>query len=308
MESWYYADAHRQRQGPLTSEALVQRFQQGELRLDTLVWREGLSQWQPLQDFALELALDQSPQESFTDVATGTAAAGTDTDLNPSAGYTPYAPPLAAMEANPLVAGEVVLAGFWKRVAASMVDSFVMGIVSWIITMVVSMVILAVFGLSAAGGFASGNTGAMSTGMMVMQIGSYLIGPLLAASYYAYFHASSSQATLGKMAVGIKVVRSDGHRITLARGIGRYFATWLSSLIVGIGFLMAAFTERKQGLHDMICDTLVVDKWAYTSHPERQNPTLGTVTIVILSISAVLTLGLIAIFSLVILGFMAFNG
>jgi hypothetical protein len=89
-------------------------------------------------------------------------------------------------------------------------------------------------------------------------------------------------ATLGKMAVGIKVVRSNGERLTKGRAFGRYWAMLLSSFTLGIGFLMAAFTERKQGLHDMICDTLVVDRWAFTDQPHLQRRELGTVTIVIL--------------------------
>jgi uncharacterized RDD family membrane protein YckC len=104
------------------------------------------------------------------------------------------------------------------------------------------------------------------------------------------------------MAVGIKVVRTDGTRISLARGVGRFFAAMLSGLTLGIGFLMAAFTERKQGLHDMICDTLVVDKWAYTAHPEWQKRELGTVTVVILAIFGVLILLFGAIMAFALIG------
>jgi len=100
--------------------------------------------------------------------------------------------------------------------------------------------------------------------------------------------------------VGIKVVRSDGRRISLGRGIGRFFAFLLSGLLLYIGYLMAAFTQRKQGLHDMICDTLVVDRWAFTAHPEWQRPELGTVTVVILAIAGVLLLGLLALLAMMI--------
>ena len=65
MSNWYYADAERQRQGPLTAEELTQRFHQGRLRLDTLVWRDGLADWQPLRAFTVELALHQAPAEIF---------------------------------------------------------------------------------------------------------------------------------------------------------------------------------------------------------------------------------------------------
>ena len=46
-------------------DELAQRFHQGQLRLDTLVWRDGLAEWQPLRDFTGELALHQAPAETF---------------------------------------------------------------------------------------------------------------------------------------------------------------------------------------------------------------------------------------------------
>ena len=66
------------------------------------------------------------------------------------------------------------------------------------------------------------------------------------------------------------------------------------------GYLMAAFTQRKQALHDLICGTLVVDKWAYTHHPERQRRELGTITWVILVLGGLLALlGLLAMGALI---------
>jgi uncharacterized RDD family membrane protein YckC len=70
--------------------------------------------------------------------------------------------------------------------------------------------------------------------------------------------SSAKQATVGKMALGIIVTDLEGRRLGFGRATGRYFAKILSALILGIGFLMAAFTERKQGLHDMVASTLVV--------------------------------------------------
>ncbi|MEO6519690.1 MAG: RDD family protein [Pseudoxanthomonas sp.] len=312
MSNWYYADAERQRQGPLAAEELVQRFHQGRLRLDTLVWREGLADWRALRDFSDELSLHQLPAETFytpvaplpapplparplaADPAASANLAGsvfTDTFVRPG---SPYAPPSAKLTSDEAfyAGGEVVYAGFWKRVAAYVVDGLVVGIAGAVVGGVIGAVLGALL-LSGSSDFGSG--------FLVIQLLSNLISIALAAAYYAGFHASTSQATLGKMAVGIKVVRSDGSRISVARGVGRYFATFLSSVILGIGFLMAAFTERKQGLHDMLCDTLVVDKWAYTAHPEWQKQELGTVTVVILAVFGVLTLvlGLIMAFALV---------
>lgn len=75
--------------------------------------------------------------------------------------------------------------------------------------------------------------------------------------------------------------------------MGRYFATFVSTLTLMIGYLMAAFTERKQALHDLMCDTVVVDKWAFTENAHLQNRELGTVTIVILVLAGLSTLALI---------------
>ena len=57
MNQWYYVEGNRQRQGPLPPENLVELHRSGRIGLDTLVWREGLPQWQPLGDFAAELGL-----------------------------------------------------------------------------------------------------------------------------------------------------------------------------------------------------------------------------------------------------------
>jgi uncharacterized RDD family membrane protein YckC len=61
-----------------------------------------------------------------------------------------------------------------------------------------------------------------------------------------------------KKAMGIKVVDLQGNRISFPRAFGRFFATYLSGIILGIGYLMALFTGKRQTLHDMIASTLVV--------------------------------------------------
>lgn len=65
-------------------------------------------------------------------------------------------------------------------------------------------------------------------------------------------------ATPGKMALSLKVVRPDGSPVGLGRSFARYFAKVLSWLILGIGYIMAAFDSEKRALHDQICDTRVI--------------------------------------------------
>ncbi len=76
--------------------------------------------------------------------------------------------------------------------------------------------------------------------------------------YKIGLESSRLQATLGKKALGIKVTDLEGNRLTLGRAATRCFASVVSAIIAGIGFLMAAFTPRTQALHDMMAGTLVV--------------------------------------------------
>lgn len=76
--------------------------------------------------------------------------------------------------------------------------------------------------------------------------------------YFAVLESSSWQATLGKRALGIIVTDERGERLTFGRATGRYWAKWLSYLTFLVGFAMAGFTRKKQALHDVLANTLVV--------------------------------------------------
>lgn len=82
--------------------------------------------------------------------------------------------------------------------------------------------------------------------------------------YEALLTSSSWQATVGKRVLNLKVTDEAGNRISFERATGRFFAKILSGLILEIGFIMVAFTPRKQGLHDMIAGTLVMKTDVYT--------------------------------------------
>jgi uncharacterized RDD family membrane protein YckC len=76
--------------------------------------------------------------------------------------------------------------------------------------------------------------------------------------YYAALESSAWQATLGKKVLGLRVTDLAGNRISFARASGRFFGMILSGMILGIGFLMAGFTARKQALHDILAGCLVL--------------------------------------------------
>jgi uncharacterized RDD family membrane protein YckC len=88
----------------------------------------------------------------------------------------------------------------------------------------------------------------------------FLIILVLNWLYYALLESSAWQATLGKKALGLEVTDLAGARISFGRATGRYFARYISVFTIGIGYIMAGFTEKKQALHDMIAGTLVIRK------------------------------------------------
>lgn len=76
--------------------------------------------------------------------------------------------------------------------------------------------------------------------------------------YYPIMESSKYQGTIGKIVMGIRVTGLDNERISLAKAILRSLSKILSAAILGIGYIMIMFDDRKQGLHDKIADTLVV--------------------------------------------------
>jgi uncharacterized RDD family membrane protein YckC len=78
--------------------------------------------------------------------------------------------------------------------------------------------------------------------------------------YFSFMESSKFQATIGKLALGIIVTDVGGQKLDFVKALIRNISKIISSCILFIGYLMAAFTEKKQALHDMIAGTLVVNK------------------------------------------------
>lgn len=132
-------------------------------------------------------------------------------------------------------------ATFWQRLAAAIIDSIIVQIGISLLSFAVGLV----YGLLGGG---SGGAGAL--GVLIGLLGSWL--------YYALMESSAKQATLGKMAMSIYVTDLNGNKLTFGKATVRHFGKILSSLILLIGYLMVAFTEKKQALHDQLAGALVV--------------------------------------------------
>jgi serine/threonine protein kinase len=148
---------------------------------------------------------------------------------------TPTSPPMAVDMGN--------YANFWSRFAAICLDSLIVS-AGALLTFFVILIIYAI-----AGGSDEGTS-----------VIWFFISVLFGWLYYAIQESSPKQATVGKRAVGIVVTDLNGNRLTFEKATGRYFAKCLSTMTLGFGYIMAAFTEKKQALHDLVAGTLVVNK------------------------------------------------
>lgn len=140
-------------------------------------------------------------------------------------------------------------ATFWHRLAAYLID--------YVLTALVTCPLGMMLGVMGAVAEQSGGEAAQaaSVGVQLLVYGIAMVAGWL---YHALMESSSWQGTVGKRVLGIRVTDLDGNRITFGRATGRYFGKIISSMICGVGFIMVLFTERKQGLHDMMASTLVL--------------------------------------------------
>jgi uncharacterized RDD family membrane protein YckC len=143
-------------------------------------------------------------------------------------------------------------AGFWKRFLAALIDGALLGIVCFI-------PVMGIIGLGAAG-----EDSEASAGLLAAAIGAssliFLAAGVAAWLYFTLMESSVRGATLGKMALGIRVTDMSGNKISFGRATGRYFGKMVSGMILYIGFIMAGFTQQKQALHDIMAGCLVVNK------------------------------------------------
>ena len=207
MPNWYIL-IDNQPVGPYSDDTLRRQITEGNLLSHDMLWHEGMAQWTP---------------------------AGSIPDLFSDTPQSPYAP------ADPNIAAATALvgAGFWKRLAAFLIDQILLG---------------------------------LSLGFFLVFIGHRVKDPfqfdpiantlslLIGWLYYAFMESGPRQATLGKIILGIIVTDLQGNRVTFARASGRFFGKILSTFTFLIGYLMAGFTARKQALHDMLAGCLVINR------------------------------------------------
>lgn len=261
---WYYAESGRQ-VGPIPEESFDALVRSGVVRADTLVWQQGMPNWQPYATVRPAAPTHVAPPLD----AAAAVAPGPSTRFCsecgrpfPQSELIPFGNSFVCATCKEVfahklregvnVGAAVRYGGFWIRFVAILID----GAILITISLLLSGLGTAVF----FSGRAAGRAGAMialSGAYLAFQGLLFLMNIAIGVSYQVYFLTRYS-ATPGKLALRLKVIPARGGPISAPLAIGRFFAHYLSMLTMGIGYIMAGLDTQKRALHDRICDTRVI--------------------------------------------------
>lgn len=262
--TWFYVENGAQA-GPVTDDQLRQLSASGRINGETLIWKDGMAQWTALAQAAPQLMAAAPAPAPAWQMATPAAAPAVEVPqeafvLGPETALCSTCNKFKPLDQIVMIAGQRVCAdckpgsmqrirqgetpgqkfryaGFWIRVAASILDSLILTPVNMGIMLFLLPNLL----------------GASADATVLYYVINYGL-------YFAYliFFTGKFGATPGKMVVGVRVVRADGSPVGFGLAAGRAFASVISFLFLLIGYVMAAFDPEKRTLHDRICNTRVI--------------------------------------------------
>jgi uncharacterized RDD family membrane protein YckC len=276
--NWYYVDQGQQA-GPIDDSQLQALLQQGKIQADTLVWKEGMPDWQPynvatgLAKPLLRMANEPDappavephpeaaprPAASLAPVVVTTGPEAVCTEcgqLFPAGEMTRHGQAHVCAGCRPKLmqklaenarasAGTVHYAGFWIRFVAMLLDGMILVSAAILVGLLAGMSVEQTLGLEQT-------AESRALWIQLIQLGMGLTYEVLMIGKYG--------ATLGKMACRICVVTDTGAAVSYGRALGRWFAKILGACICLIGYIIAGFDDQKRALHDHICSTRVVYK------------------------------------------------
>ncbi|MCU0357333.1 MAG: RDD family protein [Cyclobacteriaceae bacterium] len=153
-------------------------------------------------------------------------------------------------------------AGFWLRFVAYLIDAVIIYCVQAILIVPVLGLLGITFGqdISAFESMSEEEALTMFASVVAAASATSAVFLVLTMLYFSLMESSQYQATVGKIVLGLKVTDEQGQKPDFVKALLRNLCKILSSLIFMVGYIMAGFTEKKQGLHDIIAKTLVVKK------------------------------------------------
>ncbi len=258
--AWYYRDGE-QEIGPVEKDQMQKLVKDGSITATTFIRSDSSADWKTLGQMRAESARKKQEAEQ-TAVSGGprvycSECGGvfskddviTYKDLHVCASCKPLF--FQKLKEGVVLPTTFEYGGFWIRFVAKFLDGLLLYVVGTVLAFFFGIFIA----LAGESGSPEGPNVVALVGIIFMQLLQFAI-----RAAYDTFFIGKYAATPGKMALGLKVITSEGDRVSYARALGRHFAEMLSALILLIGYIMAAFDAEKRALHDHICNTRVVKK------------------------------------------------
>lgn len=243
---WYYARGEEQI-GPVEEGAFRILVDQRIVGPSTLVWREGMESWVAYQEIA----------GTVTDWGTPCSECGRPhlvEELLLFEGKRVCASCkdifFQKLREGTAPSDEIKYASIGRRFLALFIDGIAVYVGFGILLVVMVPVMMALLGPGAS---ENGDRETLAGLLTAAVIFGYVM-------FYFTWFVGRFGATPGKMALGIRIVRSDGSPVTYKRAFCRFWAHQLSGAVFYIGFIIALFDEQRRALHDHICDTRVIEK------------------------------------------------
>jgi uncharacterized RDD family membrane protein YckC len=254
---WYYAESGRQA-GPVNDAQFAELVASGKITPDTLVWHQGMAQWQPYRAVspASTITTEPSPAGPLSEAMPASQFICSECgQAFPESEVTHYGTVWVCGRCKPTfvqklsagvpeVPGGVRYAGFGIRFAAKFLDGLITSVVTGPLTLLMALI----------------SPAEKPEVIIALQVLFSLVSVVISAAYYIFF-VGRYGATPGKMICRLKIITADGGTVSYARATGRFFAEMLSGCpTLMIGYLLVAFDDERRALHDHICGTRVIYK------------------------------------------------
>jgi uncharacterized RDD family membrane protein YckC len=249
--TWFYL-TEGQPKGPIDVAELERLFQFGAVRLGTLIWRQGMSGWTSFADafhrpaVKCNLCKQLVPQEPIIQFGSMTICPDCKGSFFAQI-REGLAPDLKA-----------VYGGFWIRFGAYMIDLVILFFLRLPLQIAWQIYYFSLMANTTRGAQLSSFPWATQAFWIVYGVYALLIFGIDFA--YFVFFVGKYGATPGKMALKLRIVRSDRSKLTYRRAAARFLGQIMTGFTIYLGYIMAAFDSEKRALHDYLCDTRVIKR------------------------------------------------